>query len=152
MTGHVVYAVWLNWGLLYVGQTSNAERRLRDLSVGESHHLGNTFPPEIWKRVVVIAWPQLAEAEIPIRTFGHNEVGLGLEHRLQAVLHPLANASRRTVEGNWRSVDWDKSRSVGARTGKEIDELFAAVQKIWSDASNSSLCRVVHPADLLESE
>src|SRR5215467_16390217 len=49
INGLVVYGVWLEWGLLYVGQTKEAERRLRDLVVGESHHLANTFPPEIWQ-------------------------------------------------------------------------------------------------------
>ncbi|CCH73541.1 conserved hypothetical protein [Nostocoides australiense Ben110] len=43
----VVYDVWLSWGVLYVGQTLNGRRRLRDLPIGESHHLSNTFPPEI---------------------------------------------------------------------------------------------------------
>lgn len=45
--GPIIYGVWLSWGLLYVGQTTKASRRLRDLPVGESHHLANTFPPEI---------------------------------------------------------------------------------------------------------
>lgn len=57
VTGSAVYGIWLRWGLLYVGQTTEASRRLRDLPVGESHHLANTFPPEIWDRVVVIDWP-----------------------------------------------------------------------------------------------
>ena len=61
--GPVVYGVWLQSGLLYVGQTSEARRRLRDLPVGESHHLANSFPPEIWHRVAVISWPLLPEAD-----------------------------------------------------------------------------------------
>ncbi|MFE3822837.1 hypothetical protein [Nocardia tengchongensis] len=149
MSGSVLYGVWLDWGLLYVGQTGNAERRLRDLPVGESHHLSNTFPPEIWSQVIVIAWPQLPEAAGPIDLYGLEKVSLGLEYRLQAWLHPLANASRRTPDGKWRAVDWTKSRSRGAVTGGQIDDLFAAVQKIWKDPSNSTVCRVVHPADLL---
>ena len=54
VTGSVLYGVWLPWGLIYVGQTGEAQRRLRDLAVGESHHLANTYPPEIWSRVAVI--------------------------------------------------------------------------------------------------
>ncbi len=50
--GSAIYGIGLKWGLLYVGQTNDAARRLRDLPVGESHHLANTFPPEIWDRVV----------------------------------------------------------------------------------------------------
>ncbi|MFB8007520.1 hypothetical protein [Nocardia sp. NPDC056000] len=149
ISGSVLYAVWLEWGLLYVGQTNEAERRLRDLAIGESHHLANTFPPEIWNRVVVISWPQLPEAEILIQKFGREAVGLGLEHRIQADLQPLANASTRKRDGTWRSVDWSKSRSVGAQTGVQIDVLFAAVKKAWDDPSNSAVCRVIHPGDLL---
>jgi hypothetical protein len=38
VTGHLVYGVYVaGAGLLYVGQTGNAKRRLRDLPVGESH-------------------------------------------------------------------------------------------------------------------
>lgn len=32
-----------------------------DLPIGESHHLANSFPPEIWTRVVVVYWGQLIE-------------------------------------------------------------------------------------------
>lgn len=45
VTGPAVYGIWLKWGLLYIGQTTEAARRLRDLPVGESHHLANTFLP-----------------------------------------------------------------------------------------------------------
>jgi len=49
VAGHVVYGVYVaGAGLLYVGQTGDAKRRLRDLPVGESHHLAPTTPPEIW--------------------------------------------------------------------------------------------------------
>lgn len=58
--GPVLYGVFASGaGLCYVGQTQEAERRLRDLPVGESHHLANTVPPEVWERVVVIRWPLL---------------------------------------------------------------------------------------------
>lgn len=157
VTGHVVYGVWLEWGLLYVGQTGMAERRLRDLAVGESHHLANTFPPEIWHRVVVVAWPRLPEAAPLVDALGLGHVGLGLEHRLQSWLSPLVNASRRTSDGRWRAVDWATSGSVGARTGRQIDVLFAAVQDVWREASQvasgagavSETYSVVFPAELL---
>ncbi|MEV0681185.1 hypothetical protein AB0I60_32175 [Actinosynnema sp. NPDC050436] len=153
VSGHVVYGVWLKWGLLYVGQTRGAERRLRDLPVGESHHLANTFPPEIWHRVVVVSWPKLAEAASAVAEVEPDEVGLGLEHRLQAWLQPLANASRRTPGGNWRSVDWTRSRSRGAVVGARIDRLFTEVRNVWEEASQaevaaeSDVYRVVFPAD-----
>ncbi|MCP2258357.1 hypothetical protein LX15_002051 [Streptoalloteichus tenebrarius] len=155
MRGHAVYGVWLDWGLLYVGQTSEAERRLRDLAVGESHHLANTFPPEIWHRVVVVAWPRLPEAGPLVERFGADEVGLGLEHRLQSWLEPLANGSRRRPDGGWREVDWATSRSRGARVGRQIDSLFEAVRRVWREASEagsstaSEVYRVVFPGELL---
>jgi hypothetical protein len=159
LTGSVVYGVWLKWGLIYVGQTTEAQRRLRDLVVGESHHLANTFPPEIWQRVVVVQWPKLDEAAAALTELGSNVVGLALEHRMQAWLHPLVNASRRRPDGGWRDVDWDRSRSVGARAGAQIDALFEAVRSLWleceaagpSDAPHPDSCRIVHPAEMLAS-
>src|SRR4051812_35553868 len=56
--GSIVYGVWLH-GLeppIYIGQSTEANRRLWDLPIGESHHLSNTFPPEMWSRIVVVQW------------------------------------------------------------------------------------------------
>jgi hypothetical protein len=77
------------------------------------------------------------------------------------VLHPLANASRRTPGGGWRSVDWAGSRSLGARAAQEIDELFASVWAAWqvvdrwTPAENALLppaCHVVFPGELLTAD
>jgi hypothetical protein len=158
ITGSVVYGVWLNWGLIYVGQSGEAQRRLRDLAIGESHHLGNTFPPEIWSRVIVIEWPQLSGAAAAIERLSEPIVGLALEHRLQASLNPLANASRRMADGGWRIVKWSSSRSRGARAATGIDELFVSVMTAWNLAATCQpddrdalprACRVVFPASLL---
>jgi hypothetical protein len=158
IAGSVLYGVWLTWGLIYVGQTGEAQRRLRDLAVGESHHLANTYPPEVWSRVAVIEWPQLSAASAAIRLHSEPVVGLALEHRLQLTLRPLANTSRRTPKGGWRSVDWVGSRSRGARAAHEIDELFASVWAAWQaverwtatgDELLPTACHVVFPGDLL---
>jgi hypothetical protein len=156
LAGPAVYGVWLQWGLLYVGQTLKAERRLKDLAIGESHHLGNTYPPEIWARVVVVGWAQLPQAAKAIDAFGAKAVGQGLEHRLQSDLQPLFNSTRRTRKGLWQDVGWEQSRSVGARTAPLIEELFVAVQEVWSTAAVSpdgvnvpSPGRVVFPSQLL---
>jgi hypothetical protein len=159
VSGSVLYGVWLNWGLLYVGQTGEAQRRLRDLAVGESHHLANTYPPEIWSRVVVIEWPRLQEAGSAIERLSEPVAGLALEHRLQVLLSPLANTSRRTAKGGWRSVDRATSRSRGSRAALEIEELFSSVRRVWelAEAWNTgsqevllpAACRVVFPANLL---
>jgi hypothetical protein len=137
ITGAALYGIWLHWGLLYVGQTADAERRLRDLAIGESHHLANTFPPEIWDRVVIIAWPQLAEADALIARLGTKTVGLALEHRLQFRATPLANATRRTSQGGWRVIDRTRSASLGARAAAEVEPLFDAVEVLWSAAEAS---------------
>jgi hypothetical protein len=136
---------------------AEAERRLRDLVVGESHHLANTFPPEIWQRVVVIEWPKLAAASASIAGLGQDVVGRALEHRLQASLRPLVNAARRRSDGGWRDVDWERSRSVGARAAAQVDNLFAAVRTLWHHAASLAPgdqpsrpgCRVVYPALML---
>ena len=137
ITGAALYGVWLRWGLLYVGQTAEAERRLRDLAIGESHHLANTFPPEVWDRVVIVAWPQLTEADALTERLGAKTVGLALEHHLQSRAAPLANAARRTSQGGWRSVDRARSTSIGARAAAEVQPLFDAVEALWDTAAAS---------------
>jgi hypothetical protein len=157
LQGPVLYGVWLRWGLLYVGQTRDAERRLRDLPIGESHHLATTFPPEIWERVVVIAWPQLPQAPVLAAEFTANAVGLALEHSLQLRLSPLANTEQRKPDGNWRERSWAASRSRGARLASQIEDLTQAVQAEWDtaartkpgDEQHSPTCRVVFPEALL---
>ena len=109
LTGPVVYGIWLRWGLLYVGQTTDAARRLRDLAIGESHHLATTFPPETWDRVVVISWPQLPQALDALISFDSRTIGLGLEHGLQLATNPLANGARRTADGGWRTINRTES-------------------------------------------
>lgn len=157
ITGPALYGVWLSWGLIYVGQTTDAQRRLRDLAIGESHHLANTFPPEIWDRIVVIAWSQLAEADGPVRDLGLKVVGLALEHRLQAEERPLANSARRMSSGGWHAVDLSHSASRGAKAGARVTELYTAVRQLWTLAADSDdptqvvpiLVRCVRPATLL---
>jgi hypothetical protein len=156
ITGPVIYGIWLDWGLIYIGQTREAERRLRDLAVGESHHLANTFPPEIWSRVVVLPWPRLRSAPHATGRLSPEDVGLGLEYGLQSLFSPLANASRRTAVGGWRTVDWPGSRSRGARAYRQLGELFADVKTVWDRAAGwtpgdeplSGGCHVVFPAEI----
>ncbi|MEU4558819.1 hypothetical protein AB0F72_10530 [Actinoplanes sp. NPDC023936] len=154
--GPAVYGVWLRGGLLYVGQTLQAQRRLRDLPVGESHHLANTFPPEVWERIVVITWPDLPSAAALLAEVTPRDVGLALEHRLQEWLRPLANSQRRTTTGDWTDVEWSSSRSIGARLGARVGDLFHDLQAVWIQGAEqtsaatpeNSACRVVFP-DLL---
>jgi hypothetical protein len=149
-----VYGVWLDWGLLYVGQTLEAERRLRDLAIGESHHLANTFPPEIWDRVVVVAWSRVPEATTLNLT--PQVIGLALEHRLQMEFSPMSNSARRRWAGGFRSVDPARSMSRGAHHAELVSDLYAVVRKLWLAAADhliseldASIVRVVRPIDML---
>lgn len=135
--GPVVYGVWLSWGLLYVGQTTNAARRLRDLPIGESHHLSNTFPPELWERVVAISWPTLPGASEAMETLGSSTVGLALEYRLLVQANPLVNRSRRTRTGGWRSVEYGRSQSSGAMAANNVGALFNSLWNVWTVAADA---------------
>ena len=123
-------------GLAYVGQTLDARRRLRDLPIGESHHLANTIPPELWERVVVIEWPGLlsnvddAEREAAA-ILGREICGLALEHRLQSILRPPLNARRRTSTGEWRDRNLANSRSRGAEHVGSLPMLCEQVLVAW---------------------
>lgn len=138
LSGPVVYGIWLRWGLLYIGQTTDAARRLRDLPIGESHHLANSFPPEIWDRVVVISWPLLPESAQPLATLDGKTIGLALEHHLQVATDPLANGARRMAGGGWRDVHRGKSRSVGAQAAVSIGALADRVLELWRAAEEST--------------
>ena len=74
--------------MLYVGQTGDAKRRLRDLPVGERHHLATTVPAETWERVIVVQWPDLlpwagGSEKLAAEQLGQQVCGLAFEHLLQ---------------------------------------------------------------------
>ena len=87
---------------IYIGQTMDARRRLWDLPIGESHHLANTYPPEIWSRIIVVRWRDILREDPSLETtlfaelhdlgLGAAEhtqaIGLILEHRLQHHFRP----------------------------------------------------------------
>lgn len=137
--GHVVYGVQMPWGPLYVGQTKEGRRRLRDLVIGESHHLANTFPPEIWQTVVVIRWPDLAAAEPAVAQQGPDATGLALEHLMQERLQPLFNGHKRTRTGGWRDTNYSTSRSHAAELARMpvMSGLADAVVALWNAATSS---------------
>ncbi|MFC0530816.1 hypothetical protein [Phytohabitans kaempferiae] len=135
-TGPAVYGVWLEWGLVYLGQTLDAKRRLFDLPIGDSHHLANTFPPEIWHRVVVTTWPELPAAG-EVGGLSPQEVGLGLEYGLQRRLGPIFNAERRTPDGGWRANTLERSNSRGARVHLLVGPLLDEVERLWKVAGSA---------------
>lgn len=147
-TGPVLYGVFASGaGLCYVGQTREAERRLRDLPVGESHHLANTVPPEVWERVVVIRWPLLlSEAprseQLEVESMGSTVCGLALEHVLQlATAPPLNSRRRRRTSGDWQPRNLARSRSRGAVHSERIPELSRLTLAAWNTLSEAEVPR-----------
>ena len=142
----LVYGVWLERHLepVYIGQTLEGRRRLWDLPIGESHHLANSFPPEIWSRVVVVYWdvllqqsPTLTE-RITAMLLSHGisdtsdaAIGLGLEFLLQRQFQPLFNRRKKRRDGSWRVVDWESSESRGALAAQHLGEFFPQVAHVW---------------------
>lgn len=151
--GPVLYGVYLaSIGPLYVGQTAKGERRLGDLPIGESHHLANTFPPEVWERVVVVSWREVLTVSPAIRkaveqadhAHTSRNVGLGLEYLLQRYTAPLFNARRKTAQGTWQLVDLARSRSKGAVTASHLQPLWPTIQKVWDELASVRPSSVAH--------
>ncbi|QJT07043.1 hypothetical protein G9272_25285 [Streptomyces asoensis] len=138
VVGPVIYGIYTVAGLCYIGQTHEAERRLGDLPVGESHHVGNTLPPELWDRVVVLRWPALlptipTKERATIEEIGYEVCGLALEYALQVKTGPLLNIRRRDRNGEWRARDLGKSRSRGAVHAARLPGLCQIVLATWHE-------------------
>jgi hypothetical protein len=136
--GPALYGVYLpTTGLCYVGQTKESERRLRDLPIGESHHVGMTVPPELWSRVIVIQWRQLLPLVPPAEQQRASDdpetCGKALEHLMICERHPVINCYVRTRDGHFRARSPERSRSVGARAAPDFPGLFKAVLTSWTD-------------------
>jgi hypothetical protein len=137
VSDHAVYGVYVTGaGLLYVGQTRDARRRLRDLPVGESHHLATTVPPETWERVLVIQWPALitripAQEAQRTQQLGPASCGLGIEYLLQITCRPVMTARRRSTASGWSARHIETSRSRGAAASTQLPGLFQGVQAQW---------------------
>jgi len=142
----LLYGVWLQGHNqpVYIGQTLEGKRRLWDLPIGESHHLSNSFPPETWGRVVVVDWLSILETDLgssagallqsaSTRFAQPNQaLGLALEHLLQHQCRPLFNLRKKKRDGNWRTVDWSRSRSIGALAATHVAKLFEVVLEHWT--------------------
>jgi hypothetical protein len=168
-TGPALYGVYLTGiGLCYVGQTQEAKRRLRDLPIGESHHLAVTVPPELWTRVIVVQWTELFTAAIGDHNWTITDMktcGEALEYLLHCHFHPPINCHARTTSGSYRERPPENSKSKAAITSASFSGLFKAVLGAWSDlefiaepapgdrriADYNSYGRAVFPSALLAS-
>ena len=167
-TGPALYGVYLpGTGLCYVGQTQEARRRLRDLPIGESHHLAMTAPPELWTRVIVVQWAELlvraTEREWVIPDM--KACGQALEYLLHCHFRPTINCYARTTDGRYRERPPERSKSKAAVGAIEHSDLFKVVLGVWSSleavpepepgefpvANYSPFGRVIFPAALLDS-
>ena len=141
---HVVYAVWLrgqHQRPVYIGQSADPLRRLNDLPIGESHHLSNSFPAEIWERVLVVDWESMVPdkeslAQSLVANGLHSStklpmdiVGLGIEFHLQQSISPMFNARKKLRGGSWRQTDFTKSGSLGAKAAgiPEVGQLAGRI-------------------------
>ena len=166
--GPALYGVYLpGTGLCYVGQTQEARRRLRDLPIGESHHLAMTAPPELWTRVIVVQWAELlvraAEREWVIPDM--KACGQALEYLLHCHFRPTINCYARTTDGRYRERPPERSKSKASVGATAYLDLFKVVLGVWSDleavpepasgesriADYSPFGRVVFPVALLDS-
>ena len=167
-TGPALYGVYLpGTGLCYVGQTQEARRRLRDLPIGESHHLAMTAPPELWTRVIVVQWAELlvraTEREWVIPDM--KACGQALEYLLHCHFRPTINCYARTTDGRYRERPPERSKSKAAVGAIEHSDLFKVVLGVWSSleavpeptpgesrvADYGPFGRVIFPAALLDS-
>ena len=134
--GPALYGVYLpGTGLCYVGQTQEARRRLRDLPIGESHHLAMTAPPELWTRVIVVQWAELlvraADREWVIPDM--KACGQALEYLLHCHFRPTINCYARTTDGRYRERPPERSKSKAAVGATGYSDLFRVVLGVWSD-------------------
>jgi hypothetical protein len=144
----VVYGIWLDNHSApfptYVGQTLDAERRLWDLPLGESHHLANTYPPEIWQRVVIVRWRDIFEQEsgsnlpVPVDVHDHRSIGLGLEYALQTRFRPPMNLWSKARNGSLLEGRPELSQSIGKRVASqpEFQTFYKSIEKIWMNLAS----------------
>ncbi|MFF1412819.1 hypothetical protein ACFVX6_24115 [Streptomyces sp. NPDC058289] len=133
--------------------------------MGESHHLANTLPPEVWERVVVVRWPELvarapAADRAAVAQLGPAVCGLVLEHRLQLATSPPLNSRRRQADGAWRLRNQAASRSRGAVHADALTGLWQVTWEVWQELAATAapeespvgpltdVARVVFPAVL----
>jgi hypothetical protein len=133
----IIYAVALADGKpIYIGQTPEPSRRLYDLPIGESHHLANTFPPELWRRVIVLDWLALAKSPSvdPLPPdCDSTAIGTAIELHLQRLYQPEMNMLRKSPSGAWVLRNLDSSRSRAAGLISTVSHLLPQVERTFEE-------------------
>ena len=133
----IIYAVTLADDLpVYIGQTPEPSRRLYDLPIGESHHLANTFPPELWKRVIVLDWLSLVESkegEAVLPDRDSTAIGTAIELHFQRLYRPEMNMMRKSPAGSWVLRDLVSSRSRAASLISSVTHLLPTVEQAFAE-------------------
>lgn len=133
----------------YLGVSSEGRRRLWDLPVGESHHLSNTYPPEIWEQVRILHWRELLEGkghdlskvqEEVSKQFGVDAahsmklIGMGIEYLFQKGILPELNARTKLRAGGFKEVSFDGSLSRQASiAGKWLVPMYPDLLEGWQE-------------------
>ena len=148
----VIYAVHLSGRHprpVYLGTSSEGRRRLWDLPVGESHHLSNTYPPEIWESVQVLHWKRV------LTEHGHDLaglqkavgeqfnaspaealklIGMSIEFLFQKAVRPEINIRTKLRQGGFKEVDFSESKSRQAQIAhRRLDPAFNDLTQAWSN-------------------
>jgi hypothetical protein len=146
----VVYGVWLigHERPVYIGQTCEGARRLWDLPIGESHHLGFTFLPETWERVAVldlrsIVQNALIQHSVSIAGVAQTlnisaeeagqVAGLALELEIQRLEEPIFNLYQKKRNGAWRKVDLKDGNSRAKRAAPLLTDLLTEALDHWRE-------------------
>lgn len=158
----VIYAVHLTGQHsrpVYLGTSSEGHRRLWDLSIGESHHLSNTYPPEVWSKVQIMHWKQLLSAaghdlgalqesvskSFPEKSrFALKLIGMGIEFRFQQEIRPEINILAKRRQGGFRTVDFAGSQSIHAAIARQwiVGPIFDDLLRSWNDLqAEAKKCR-----------
>ncbi|GAB1795502.1 hypothetical protein [Priestia megaterium] len=121
LTEPIVYCVKMSTKTIYIGQSLDSQRRIKDLPIGESHHFAKSIPPELWEKIIVIRWSRILRTEEggldvinkvkedlvnndkELREKSDDKkhkkaleyIGKSLEFRLQSDLMPLFNSFRK---------------------------------------------------------
>lgn len=154
----VIYAVYLagkHSKPVYLGTSSEGRRRLWDLPIGESHHLSNTCPPEIWSKVQVLHWKRLlaetghdidelqknvSEAFPEKSKFALKLIGMGIEFRFQQEIRPEINILTKRRQGGFKPVDFMGSKSIQAAIARRwIDgPVFNTLWTSWNNIQSEA--------------